>query len=56
MRRNRAAYVTALTVLILIATSGLSADPTVNPNHPIYDSITTWQVEGVVDRVPSFRP
>ncbi|MFW5811406.1 MAG: hypothetical protein ACOCWS_00375 [Alkalispirochaetaceae bacterium] len=43
-------------VFLFFVLSPVTADPTVDPNHRIYDSIEEWQIAGLVEDVPAFRP
>ena len=56
MSRSFLLFLAAAALILTLGAGWAAADPTVNPNHPVYDAVESWQVEGIVDRVPSFRP
>jgi hypothetical protein len=46
----------AVVVLLTAVTLPTEADPTVNPNHPVYDALEEWRIAGLVESLPPFQP
>lgn len=56
-KRYRFIQRSGITALLLLVAAGAAlAEPTANPNDPIYRAIERWTVQGLVDRVPVMRP
>jgi hypothetical protein len=53
---SRVRIVLAIVLVFGAALSGAHADPTANPNHPVYDALEEWRIAGLIDSLPPFQP
>lgn len=56
MSFRRSVAIAAVGYTLFFAAVTANADPTVDPNHPVYDAIEEWRIAGLVGDLPAFRP
>ena len=56
MRTRALRFLTTISLILLLLPLILGAEPTSDPNHPVYRAIDRWSARGLVDQLPVMQP